>query len=211
MSKLIIKGHSGYRFELNIVQFRSPMSASISSAQTRTMMHHFPIRAGQPDIQFTAQFKSISDKHDFQNFVRDHQRNALNDKYASDQVSGGKITLLWPERDIVNWTGYIVSMPIREARFDYAPKVTFGVALMDSMMSERTFNASLGNSFWSVVGQEIAAYIPDPASVESSFQLPTGPSSAIGGAVNAAGQAVNSVVYPNPTTAATQISPGLPQ
>jgi len=206
LSKLIIKGHDGNRFELNVVQFRSPMSARITTAQTRNMAHHFPIRAGQPDIQFTVVFRSISDHHDFRDFVRDHQRNALNDKYSSASVSGGKITLLWPERDIINWTGYIVSMPVTEARFSYAPRVTFGVALMDSLMSERTFNASLGNDFWTVVGQEIAAYIPDPQDVSNSFKMPTLPSAATQDIVNNATQFVNTFVY-NPGAPA-QLNPG---
>lgn len=208
MSKLIVKGHNANRFELNVTQFRSPMSASISSAQTRTMMHHFPIRAGQPDIQFTVQFPSIDEKHKFQNFVRDHQRNALNDGYSSATSSTGKVTLLWPERNIDNWTGYIVSMPIREARFDYAPKVTFGVALMDSMMSERTFNASLGNDFWTVLGQEISAYIPDPTSVEASFQMPSLPATQVTQQiVDTATQAVNTISYTMGGN--QQINPGI--
>ncbi len=177
MSKLTVRGHDGARFELNIVQFRSPMSASINSVQTRRMAHHFPIRAGQPDIQFTAHFASIQDKHDFQNFVRDHQLNTLNDRYSSASASDGAITLSWPERDIKDWTGYIVTMPVREARFEYAPRVTFGVALMDSMMSERTYNSSMGSSFWSVVGQVLSAYIPDPEDIESFFQPPIPPAS----------------------------------
>jgi hypothetical protein len=175
MSKMIIKGHDAARFELNVTQFRSTMSASINSVQTRRMAHHFPIRAGQPDIQFTVQFPSIADKHKFQDFVRSHQLNTLDDRYSSTEVSGGKITLIWPERNIDSWTGYIVTMPVREARFDYAPRVTFGVALVDSLMSERTFNFSLGNSWTSIIGQVIGAYIPDPTSAEAAFQLPTPP------------------------------------
>lgn len=195
MSKLIVKGHNANRFELNITQFRSPMSAAINSAQTRNMMHHFPIRAGQPDIQFTAHFASIPDKHDFQDFVREHQRNALTDQYGSSSSSTGAITLSWPERDINNWTGYIVTMPIREVRFDYAPRVTFGVALVDSMLSERTFNLSLGNSFWSVLGQAISAYVPDPADYDNQLQPPTPPASITTQTTEVQTSPVNSIFY----------------
>lgn len=195
MSKLIVKGHDAKRFELNIIQFRSPMSAAINSVQTRTMMHHFPIRAGQPDIQFTAHFASIADKHEFQDFVRSHQRNALNDKYGSSSTSSGAITLLWPERNIDNWTGYIISMPIREARFEYAPKVTFGVALVDSLMSERTFNLSLGNSFWTILGDAISAYIPRPGDIDGLIQLPSVPSSLVTEFVDNTVANVNTLFY----------------
>lgn len=172
MSHLILKGHDGALFKLNVTQFRSPMSASITSAQTRKMLHHFPIRAGQPDIQFTAQFRSIDDKHKFQDFVREHQTNTHNVNYNTRE---GMVTLLWPERNIDNWTGYITSMPVREARFDYAPKVTFGVSLVDSMLSKRTVDYSRGNSFDFVKGPQIPAYVLDAFDVEALFQLPSLP------------------------------------
>lgn len=176
MSKLILTGHNGARFELNITQFRSPMSASINSVQTRTMQQHFPIRAGQPDMQFTAHFVSVDDKHKFQNFVREHQRNTQKAQYASSGFDDGTVRLMWPERDILNWTGYIVNMPVREPRFEYAPRVTFGVALVESLMSERTWAASRGNGFWSIPGQLIPRYIPyDPES--AWLQPPTPPAS----------------------------------
>lgn len=172
MSQMILKGHNGARFNLNVTQFRSPMSASITSAQTRKMAHHFPIRAGQPDIQFTVQFRSIDDHHKFRDFVRDHQLNTQNVDYSTRD---GMVTLMWPERDIVNWTGYITTMPGREARFEYAPIVTFGVSLVDSLLSERTLDFSRGNSFWSVAGPQIPDYILDAFGVEAIFQLPTLP------------------------------------
>lgn len=175
MSKMILRGHGGIRFELNVTQFRSPMSASINSVQTRTMAHHFPIRAGQPDIQFTVHFSSLDGKHKFVNFVRDHQRNTQRAQYTSGPLERGAVTLMWPERNILNWTGYIVSMPVSEPRFEYAPKVTFGVALLDSLMSTTTIQGSLGNSFWSVAGPQIPAYVPDGP--ESDFLLPTPPAS----------------------------------
>lgn len=170
------------------------MSASINSVQTRRMAQHFPIRAGQPDIQFTALFRSIDDKHDFQNFVREHQRNALDDGYGSETTSNGAVTLLWPERDIVNWTGYIVSMPVQEIRFVYAPAVTFGIALIDSMLSRRTFNASLGSDYWSIVGNTLGPYISDTA--EALIPDPSrSPSSAIAQALDRSYEAVVSYLY----------------
>lgn len=193
MSKLIVKGHDSKRFELNVTQFRSSMSASINSVQTRKMMHHFPIRAGQPDIQFTVQFRSISDHHEFRDFARSHQRNALDDRYSSSDTSTGMIKLLWPERDINNWTGYIVNMPGRDARFEYAPRITFGVALVDSLLSERTFNLSLGNNYWAIVGDTLGAYIPDPRDVDGQFQLPSIPASLVGESIETAVNTVTSL------------------
>lgn len=176
VSKLILTGHNGARFELTVTQFRSPMSASINSVQTRTMAHHFPIRAGQPDMQFTVQFNSIDAHHKFRDFVREHQKNTQKAQYASTGLDDGTVKLLWPERDIVNWTGYIFNMPVREVRFEYAPRVTFGVALVDSLMSERTWESSIGNGFGFVLGPQIPSYVfYDPET--DWMQPPTTPSS----------------------------------
>jgi hypothetical protein len=175
MSKLIVRGHNGAEFKLSVTQFRSPMSATINTVQTRRMTHHFPIRAGQPDIQFTAHFPSQDEKHEFQNFVRDHQLNALDDKYTNSTTSSGAVTLLWPERDINSWTGYIVNVPVQEVRFDYAPKLTFGVMLIKSLMSDRTFASSLGSGFDNIFGVKISPYVPDAEDIANWFQLPTVP------------------------------------
>lgn len=173
MSKLILTGHNGARFELTVTQFRSPMSASINTVQTRTMAHHFPIRAGQPDMQFTVQFNSIEAHHRFRDFVREHQKNTHKAQYASSGFDDGTVKLMWPERDILNWTGYIFNMPVREVRFDYAPRVTFGVALVNSLMSERTWESSLGSTVFSIFGPQIPAYVfYDP---ETDFMVPPTP------------------------------------
>ena len=177
MSLLILRGHDGREFKLVITQFSSPMSATINSAQTRKMMNHFPIRAGQPDIQFTTQFTSLAERSDFYKFVRDHQLNALEDRYNDSASSTGVVTLMWPERDIKNWTGYIVDVPVEEARFDYAPRLTFGVMLVDSLLSARTFGASLGASADTIFGIQIPDYIPDAEDISNWFQLPTLPAS----------------------------------
>ena len=158
MSQMVLRGHQGAQFKLNVTQFRSTMSASINTVQVRNMSHHYPVRAGQPDIQFTVQFRSIEDHHAFRDFVRDHQRNAQTADHTSASTSGA-VNLFWPERGIVNWTGYITSLPGHDARFDYAPRLTFGVSLVDSMLSDRTFQSSSGNDFWTVAGVGIGSYI----------------------------------------------------
>lgn len=174
MSQLVVKGHAGKQFKLNVTQFRSPMSASIDSVQTKKMLQHFPIRAGQPDINFTCVFRNMEDKHLFQAFVRDHQVNAQTDTTELK----GMVTLWWPERNIENWTGYIVEFHIVESRFIYAPKVTFGVFLVDSLMSERTRMASFGSLWTAILGPQIPAYGgPGPLDIDAILRPPTPPSS----------------------------------
>lgn len=178
---MLLRGHGGARFELNVTQFRAPMSAQVVSVQTRSMAHHFPIRAGQPDVQFTVQFASLAEKHAFQDFVRSHQLNARQAKHNRGWPGDGSVRLTWPERDIVNWTGYVVNMPVREARYEYAPRVTFGVSLMDSMLSSRTTDTSLGGDFWTIAGAQIPAWVPwdDYSSDDDTAVSPPQPPSAL--------------------------------
>lgn len=148
MSQLRVSDMSGRVFKLNVTQFRSPMNASITSVQTRKMLHHFPIRSGQPDINFTVQYASLADKHSFEGFVRKHQQEAG----LADKKNPRSVTLWWPERNIENWTGYIISYTVNERRFETAPSATFGVSLIDSMMSERTTIATSPLAVWSIIG-----------------------------------------------------------
>jgi hypothetical protein len=152
MSQLQIYDKNSKSFKLNVTQFRSPMSATINSAQTKTMMQHFPIRCGQPDIQFTVQYASMDDKHAFEAFVRSHQLAA--------QADGNKglLKLWWPERNMENWSGYICQYQVIEARFQTAPAATFGVSLVDSMMSVQTTIATRGISLNTILGIQIPTY-----------------------------------------------------
>lgn len=143
---------TGKSYDLNVTQFRSPMTAAITSVQTKAMLQHFPIRCGQPDINFTVKFTSQDDKHVFQGFVRQHQLMAA-------MEDNTWVTLWWPERNINNWTGYIVQYGVSERRFEVAPIVTFGVSLVDSLMSEKTTIASKGIDLDRILGPQIAPYI----------------------------------------------------
>lgn len=140
MSRLVIKGHFGERFEMNVLQFRSPMNAEITSVQTRQKMDHHPIRCGQPDVQFTVKFISQNDKDIFERFVRRHQIQAQENRERW-------LKLNWPERGMDNWTGYINEYQVSVRRFDPAPEVTFGVSLVDSMMSRWTDVSSWATPF----------------------------------------------------------------
>ena len=99
-------------FTLNVLQFRSPMSAAINSVQTRTMLQHFPIRCGQPDIEFTVQFARRQEKTVFQAFVREHQVKALQATMVSSRGSscGG--------RSATSPTGAATSVPSRSPSGD---------------------------------------------------------------------------------------------
>lgn len=175
MSRLVLSSYDGREFTLNVMQFRSPMSAAINSVQTHTMLQHFPIRCGQPDIQFTVQFAHKEEKTIFQAFVRDHQ------VLARDQGSEDRaVKLFWPERNITNWTGYISSFQVAERRFDNSPVVTFGVDLIESMMSVRTTVSSTGAGWTSYLGDQIGRYFSTVGEVvDGMINPPTPPASTL--------------------------------
>lgn len=128
MSKLSLANNQA-TWSLNVIQFSSPIFGALSSAQTKTMAMHFPIRANQPEIQFDVIFPSENEYEQFQRFVRAHQQDAL--------TNLNLLTLNWPERNINNWTGVIKIFQSGGKRFNFAPRASFAVDLVDSMVSSR--------------------------------------------------------------------------
>ncbi|QZE10473.1 hypothetical protein SEA_SCOOBYDOOBYDOO_127 [Mycobacterium phage ScoobyDoobyDoo] len=170
MSHLYITDYKSREFKMNVTQFRSPMNATINSAQVRKMLVHFPIRCGQPDINFTVQYASLDEKHAFEAFVREHHMSTRNDEDT-------EVTLWWPERNILNWTGHIMSYTVTEKRFEVAPSATFGVSLVQSLMSEKTKNASRSADWTKILGPQIPQYrgYDDLILALPSFSNPTQP------------------------------------
>lgn len=141
MSKLFLSCSSPVaNWQLNVVSFSSPVYGEISTAQTKKMAHYYPIKVNQPQIEFSVQFTSEKEYENFQRFVRQHQQNTL--------TTTKLVWLNWPQRNIDNWTGVIRMFKAGGMRFNFAPKATFVVDLVDSMVSHRTDLASLGDVSW---------------------------------------------------------------
>jgi len=144
MSQLILNGGT-QRWALNCVGFSSALFGQIASTQTRKMAMWFPIKMGQPEVKFDVIFPSESTYENFQNFVRSQQLVAVNNTQL--------ITLNWPERNIINWSGVITKIEAGGQRFNIAPSTSVSVLLVDSMMSSRTSMASmaLNGANWQTV------------------------------------------------------------
>lgn len=176
MSQLIMIGQDGSEHKLNVTQFESVMSAQIDSVQTASILQHFPIRCGQPDIQFTVQFRGRAEHIAFQDFVLKHQRT------SRVREGDGCVTLWWPQRNIENWTGFITEWRAVHRKGVYAPKVTFGVSLMDSLMSEKTTISSFASNWRSIWGPQVSSYhdrdswYEDAVAPDDMLQQPSQPS-----------------------------------
>jgi hypothetical protein len=131
---------------LNVLKFSSPIFGTMMSAQTKKMAVYFPIKAQQPEIEFEVIFKSVAEYNDFQQFVRTTQLNGL----TNDTDPG--VTLWWPQRGILNWTGTIKNFVGGGERFVYAPKAQFTVDLVDSLVSRRTTVNSIAPIFDTIYG-----------------------------------------------------------
>jgi len=121
--------------------FRSPMTGTISSAQTKMMLQHFPVRASQQNIVFNVITNGWPELRKIQDFVRAHQRRAM------ATAAHPEIILWWPERGIQNWSGFIEKMPAGDKRFNIAPKFDLEFFLVDSLLSEKTYGSSLASDF----------------------------------------------------------------
>lgn len=167
MSQLVISSNYSEDISLNVISFSSPISQSIPSAQTKSMIHHYPYKVSQPQVRFQVIFRSEEDYEAFQNFVRKHHLAMI-----SEGSSTPEITMWWPERGINNWTGFIREFQAGGQKSNPAPKAEFVVELVDSFISRKTTQSSFGSPFSRIFGNQIAS-LKSP----SWFKLPSIPSS----------------------------------
>lgn len=160
MSQLVLTMPSGV-FNLNITSFASPVYQQITSAQTKHMAVHFPIKIAQPNVTFNAIFRGEAEFQDFQTAVRNSQTAAVE--------SNTLITMWWPERSILNWTGIIKRIVAGGKRFNVAPTASFEVELVDSLASQRTEFGSIASDWTSIFGQNMGgnAVLALPSAAEA--------------------------------------------
>lgn len=122
---------------LNVLSFSSPVTGLLDSAQTRTIIHYFPIKALQPELELEVVFRNEAEYESFQLWVRNTQVEA-----QTNAISPG-VTIWWPQRSIYNWTGIIKAFRAGGRRATFMPKAKFTIELIDSMVSSRTTLSSL--------------------------------------------------------------------
>lgn len=143
MSRLLVS--NGIRqFYLNVVSFDSAVFEETNNAQVRNLQVHFPIKMVQPSIVLNLQFTTPLEFENFQNFIREHQHNAINNVEI--------LTLLWPERGINNWTAVASKFQAGDKRFNVGPTAQLQLDLVDSLVSRRTDFAGFAMPWYSIVG-----------------------------------------------------------
>ena len=172
MSQLRIRAKNFKEFKLNVVSFMSPIFASTTSSQTQSSEQHHPIRTQQPNIRFDVVWRSQQEFERWQTFVRNIQKKLIKGKDPNDVA---KLTLWWPERNILNWEGLIKETEGGAERFQWAPHSVVEVELTKGLVSEGAAWAfSYGSDFNEIFGG-IRNTIP------SADRLLTAPPGGLGG------------------------------
>lgn len=143
-SFLTITGQS-IQWRMNVVAFSSPIYGQINTSQTKSLAVHFPIKLAMPDMSMDVQFSSQDTFQAFQAFVRNHQQQLSTNSTAL-------LTFNWPQRSIVNWTGFIPKMTAGGARANYAPRARIGVSWVSSLVTARTDLASVAANWRTIYG-----------------------------------------------------------
>jgi hypothetical protein len=124
----------------------------------------------------TCIFRSEKEYERFQRFIRNHQQNCMG--------VPSLLTLNWPERNINNWTGVVEEMPGGGERRNFAPRVSFRVTLIHSMITNRTTLASRASSWRAIYGGigmgPDAVLTPPTAAEEQQDDALFGPNGGIG-------------------------------
>ena len=147
MSQLQVSAVGQPTFYLNVVSMYSPIQGEMNSGQTKSQIQYFPIKATQPNISFTVVFPSEQLWETWQAWVRQNMINAQRANTISGNVG---VTLNWPQRSIHNWSGVITDIVAGGWRRNVAPRATFEVQLVNSLVSNVTTISSFGNAWMGI-------------------------------------------------------------
>lgn len=144
MSQLIITGLTS-SWAMNVIDYSSPIFGQINSAQTHGLAVHFPIKMAQPDLVLNVQFNNQLNFQNFGLFVRNHQQQLASNAAAL-------LTFNWPQRSILNFTGFIPHFQAGGARANYAPRARIAVSLVKSFITGQTDIASVAANWQAIYG-----------------------------------------------------------
>lgn len=170
MSQLRVSAQGQADFYLNVTNFDSPVYGEMNSAQTKSQVQYFPIKAYQPELVCDVIFPSEYLWEQWQTWLR---QNMLNSQ-GSNATGNPGVTLNWPQRNINNWTGIIASGKAGGMRRNYTPRVRVEFQLVASLVSSLGVFASFGSTWQSILGNNAVG-----SAVDSLFTLPE---SFVGGA-----------------------------
>lgn len=126
---------------VKVISFNSSLEGTITPSQTKQALHHYPRRAAHQNVSFQVVCRDSKELSDLQGFVRRHH------KYALTSPANPEVVLWWPQRGIHDWSGIIKRIEAGDKRFNVAPKASFTVELVDSLLSKKTWWSSVADDF----------------------------------------------------------------
>lgn len=148
MSQLLLTAAGQDSFSMNVLSMNSPISGEMNSAQTKGQVQWFPIKAMQPEIQFNVIFPTERDWETWQVWGRE---NMLNAQLANTTSGNVGVTLDWPQRSVQQWSGILTKVNAGGRRFNVAPRATFIIELVNSLVSNSTTFGSFGTTAWQAI------------------------------------------------------------
>jgi hypothetical protein len=211
LSQLRVSAQGQQDFYLNVLGFDSPINAEMNSAQTKSQIQYFPIKAFQPDLTCNVIFPSEAQWQSWQSWVR---QNMLNTQGSNTSGNPG-VTLNWPERSINNW---IAIIPVAKAggfRYNYAPRTQVTFQLITSLVSNLGNFASFGTAWQGLfgAGNNLGGLLNLPANAGNFFGATTPGGSFSGGSFGSSlgsvtgGANINSII--NIGSSLTSLIPGV--
>ena len=149
---------------LKVVSFSTGVAGRLSSAQVRQMMVHFPIKYSQPTLTLEVVCRDSTELQGLQDLIRSTHKRLLQNGPAS------LFKFWWPERGMQNWTGIPLGCTAGDRRFNIAPRLSLQFLLVDSLLSQRTMDASWATAFDAIFGTEITV---GGGTEDDGFTLPT--------------------------------------
>jgi hypothetical protein len=162
VSQLRVSGQGQQDFYLNVLSFDTPITGEMNSAQTKSQVQYFPIKAFQPELSCNVIFPSEALWEQWQAWVRQNMLNAQ----KSNSTGNPGVTLNWPERNINNWTGVIGAAKAGGMRRNYTPYTQIEFQLVVSLVSNLDIFASFASGWKGIFGNTTVG-----GNVDSLFTL----------------------------------------
>lgn len=135
----------------------------MNSAQTKTQIQYFPIKAFQPELVCSVIFNSETTWESWQAWSRTNMVNSQN----SNSTGNPGVTLNWPERNINNWTAVIPAAKAGGMRGNYTPRTRVEFQLITSLVSNLAIFSSFGSAWQGIFGSTAVG-----SNLDSLFTLP---------------------------------------
>jgi hypothetical protein len=153
-----LSGQSG-SIQLPVVSFTYGLTSMMEEAQLHQGVQYYPIKVVQDDFTFTVQFQSEQAYRQAQDFIERSTKQLTTQQFTGTQVTSGYLHFSWPELNI-DYQGFIKQSPMGAKKWDYAPKATYTMILIQDSIYTPTYNASDVPAFNSIYGQD-TLNVPD--------------------------------------------------